>query len=381
MTARLLNSNPTKAALDTVLRNVHNVLDLAMDDVPRRKKRLRAADYKAQTQVKESGNKEPDQEHKHAVPRRSPERKPLNSQAPDAVSCGQVATSIKKEIEPQAPDAFGGGQGATSIKEGIEDEVEDYDVYSSRLANSSEDESEDLEAIVSAGEDEEQAQGVPVNKATSHWAVPHSLPSLSPSLSRSVSGSLSPSPPPRNFKNSAPPKPTTSTTFLPTLNGGYWSGSEGPDGIGDELEDPLAIKPRKNRRGQQERRAIWEKKYGVNANHVKTRELGDSKRGRDEGWDPKRGACDDDKDWAGRDNSKRRKYSEGGTNGSRGMVRSGANSDPINGARQRGGDVKSGVKGKAAEGPLHPSWEAKKRAKEKAGNTMVAFQGKKVVFD
>ncbi|TPR04721.1 Alcohol dehydrogenase GroES-like domain family protein [Aspergillus niger] len=133
--------------------------------------------------------------------------------------------------------------------------------------------------------------------------------------------------------------PATSTTFLPSLTmGGYWSGSE------DEAEDGEAANEpprRKNRMGQQARRALWEKKYGSGANHVKQEKNKRKAGGRDNGWDARRGATDGGDRWG------------------------------------RGG----GPPAKKPEDnkPLHPSWEAARKAKEQKATA--AFQGKKVTFD
>ena len=97
-------------------------------------------------------------------------------------------------------------------------------------------------------------------------------PSPSPTLSRSPSLSSSPEPEqtkaPKQSKSKTFPaaKPGLST-FLPTLMGGYWSGSESS---ASDIEDAAPVK--KNRPGQMARRAIWEKKYGEKANHVKSGE-------------------------------------------------------------------------------------------------------------
>ncbi|OAR02022.1 hypothetical protein LLEC1_01618 [Akanthomyces lecanii] len=97
---------------------------------------------------------------------------------------------------------------------------------------------------------------------------------------RGVSLSPSPSPPPKRSKKAVVGRPTDST-FLPSLMGGYVSGSESASDVD--------VAPPKKRRGQRARRAIWEQKYGSNAKHVKdaARTRG---RGRDDGWDMKRGS-------------------------------------------------------------------------------------------
>lgn len=160
------------------------------------------------------------------------------------------------------------------------------------------------------------------------------------------------------------------TTFLPSLAmGGYWSGSEPMSD--EEGENAAMIETRKNRKGQQARRALWEKKFGKNANHIKKQE-----QSRDHGWDARRGASGNDdrgQRGRGRGGKTRGKVSgllprQGGESG-RPKHSSGANSDPVGLRKAK----------PSAEGPLHPSWEAAKKAKEL--KKAAAFQGKKVVFD
>lgn len=179
---------------------------------------------------------------------------------------------------------------------------------------------------------------------------------------------LEPETKPRKPKKSPSAAPN-STTFLPSLAMGYWSGSESAEDLSDE--GPTA---RKNRMGQQARRALWEKKFGKNANHVKKQP-----QDRDEGWDARKGASTgDDRGKRGRERGRNDSRVAGGrdkASSGRGPMSSGANSDPV-GPKQ----AKTFTKRKTAgDGPLHPSWEAAKKAKEQ--KMLVPFQGKKVVFD
>lgn len=187
---------------------------------------------------------------------------------------------------------------------------------------------------------------------------------ISDSISRSPSPSFSAenSPPPKKakaIKGSA--APVQSTTFLPSLMaGGYWSGSEEAT---DEEAD--AQPKRKNRMGQQARRALWEKKFGAGANHVKQEQIAAKYGGRDNGWDTKRGATDGGRGRGGK---------RGGFGGGFGRGNRQGDSGPHSGG-QRSVKPKGPPKD---EGPLHPSWEAKRKAKEQAPAT---FAGKKVTFD
>lgn len=174
--------------------------------------------------------------------------------------------------------------------------------------------------------------------------------------------SLSPSPPPASRKAKAARAEKASaksgqTTFLPSLMGGYISNSE------SEASD-LDLAPPKKRLGQKQRQAIWEKKYGSQANHVKKQSQQQRGKGRDSGWDMRKGAVEGD--------------DRGGKPWKRGV------SNPL-GGDSKGGDrqPQSGFQKKMPakkddEGPLHPSWEARKKAKEM--QTTAAFQGTKITF-
>ncbi|TID20667.1 cellular morphogenesis protein Bud22 [Venturia nashicola] len=184
-----------------------------------------------------------------------------------------------------------------------------------------------------------------------------------------------------------PPSPKlrpTSSAFLPTLTmGGYWSGSEGdePEDIGEHLA------PRKNRRGQRARQAIAEAKFGAAAKHVvEGRPANKPKDARGAGWDMKRGAtsADDVRGFKGMDRKERRSRMKG----AREAGASGGNAIPIAPGKGNagGGEVYTPSKTAVVKpkrddiGSLHPSWEAKRKAKAETGK-IVPFQGKKTTFD
>ncbi|KAG9077155.1 Vacuolar ATP synthase subunit B, partial [Ceratobasidium sp. 370] len=86
-----------------------------------------------------------------------------------------------------------------------------------------------------------------------------------PSISSASSNSSSP--PAKRSKALAESNANTGagSRFLPSLASGFIRG----DSDGSDIEDADVAPARKNRRGQRARKAIWEKKYGKNANHVK----------------------------------------------------------------------------------------------------------------
>ncbi|KAL1728596.1 Bud-site selection protein, partial [Schizophyllum commune] len=141
-------------------------------------------------------------------------------------------------------------------------------------------------------------------------------------------------PPAKKAKASATPAAASgSSTFLPSLSVGFVRGSDDSDI--EEIQD----KPKKNRRGQRARRLIWEREYGKNANH--------KKKERDQALE------------------KRRQWEE------RQQKRAAAAA-----AREERERAQAQEKSR----PIHPSWEAKKKLKEKEAAAMVPSQGKKLVF-
>lgn len=157
------------------------------------------------------------------------------------------------------------------------------------------------------------------------------------------------------------------STELPTLASGYISGSDDEDNY--DYDNDAQVKSitseRKNRRGQRARRRIWELKYGKKANHV-IKEKQDYQAKREQ----------KQKDFEAREakrKEKAAKQTQAGIEPHSERPRS----------NERRGDHKAisgssaGAKRKeTAEGPLHPSWEAKKKQKASA-----QFEGKKVKFD
>ncbi|RDA90399.1 hypothetical protein CP533_1043 [Ophiocordyceps camponoti-saundersi (nom. inval.)] len=172
---------------------------------------------------------------------------------------------------------------------------------------------------------------------------------------------FAPSPPPLSLamsKKTSKGKPSAAVKLppsgrLPSLMGGYVSGSE-------SASDIDAAKP-KPRRGQRARQAIWEKKYGSSAKHLQKPSQKDE---RDAGWDMRRGAV------AEKDRNRKTPWKRRTVRDS--MVKNGGNSTRTD-ARERP------HKRPDDEGPLHPSWAARKKARETQRS--MAFSGQKMVFD
>ncbi|KAK3984487.1 protein bud22 [Cladorrhinum sp. PSN332] len=160
-------------------------------------------------------------------------------------------------------------------------------------------------------------------------------------------------PPPA--KRSKPIKQDGNSLFLPTLMGGYISGSD------SEASDLDLAPPRKNRRGQRARQQIWEKKFKEKAKHLAKQQA------RDSGWDLKRGAVENDgKPWK-----------KGIKNPLLKRAASGANDIKVVPKQE---EQKKVQRTRDDAGSLHPSWEARRLAKEKERLT-APFEGKKITFD
>ncbi|KAH6912935.1 Bud-site selection protein [Coprinopsis sp. MPI-PUGE-AT-0042] len=159
------------------------------------------------------------------------------------------------------------------------------------------------------------------------------------------------------------------STFLPSLQTAYISGSDDDSDIEDEAQ---IAEPRKNRRGQRARRAIWEKKFGRNANHKKAeaKATAETQAKRPQG-----------KSFGSTRAGDRKKQ------GVRGPLLSGSNLEISEGARRTFGQPAAPSARPPAPQPakpaaqgLHPSWEARKRLKEKESISIVPSQGKKIKF-
>ncbi|GKT94099.1 cellular morphogenesis protein [Colletotrichum tofieldiae] len=131
----------------------------------------------------------------------------------------------------------------------------------------------------------------------------------------------------------------------------------------------LDLAPPKKRLGQKQRQAIWEKKYGAQANHVKKQTDAQRTGARDSGWDMKRGAV------GGEEDGPRKPWKKGVSNPL--GARQGSRRDE--GQRTAAPERKPKPPPKKDdEGVLHPSWQARKKAKEE--QTTAAFQGTKITF-
>lgn len=351
--ARLFKSNPVKNVLPDIMAGIRKLLGL--DDMPSGKNNNNSESAKDASRNEKSAWQIQSQ-------REEVDASQSESEAEER--------AVRKDERSQLHDAHG-EEGSGRDEDSV---VADGD-------GSESDEFAQFDALIAPGSDSENSEAESEPEGISRTPA-LAADDISDSVSRSPSPSFSiaDSPPPPPSKKTKGDKdssktPAKDTTFLPSLMmGGYWSGSES-----EATDDEAAASGpprRKNRMGQQARRALWEKKYGVKANHVQN-EQKKQKHSRDSGWDTKRGATTD-----GGGRGRGGKYGGGGRGGGFGRPQGGRGGAHSSGPSSASGANLVAAKGKRASqdtGPLHPSWEAKRRAKEQAATA--SFQGKKVVFD
>ncbi|RAL17319.1 BUD22-domain-containing protein [Aspergillus homomorphus CBS 101889] len=343
VTARLIKSTPVQNVFPGIMDGIRALLKV--DDkkpaaAAEKQKKEQGANDKADKKTKKKDDKKPEQKNAAA----------------DEVS--------GSESEGLSRSRLASGEGDEDVSMDDAESV-DYAQYDGLLASGSDDDEDDemvtRRQILGDSDDEDDEDGDDVDGRMVQRRAPSDISiSRSPTPEAVDEEEDSDSPPSKKSKSvqKGSAKPATSTTFLPSLMmGGYWSGSESE---AEDIDRETAEPPRrKNRMGQQARRALWEKKYGAGANHVK-QEQQKGKKGRDGGWDARKGATD-------------------GSGGPRGRYGHGAgpgrgrpqydDSRPQRGPPKKPQDDK----------PLHPSWEAAKKAKEQKATA--AFAGKKVVFE
>ncbi|KAK4549341.1 hypothetical protein LTR36_006338 [Oleoguttula mirabilis] len=314
--ARLCNSNPVKEALPAVLADVQQALGVPVSEGGKGRKQRLRAKDYADVPIDGTG-KGAGKDKARPIPRQD-------------------------HVESDASHDEGDG-GVPLDTDGSEDDLEQLN---ERLASSEDDGGSEDEIDVETLERQLASEGI----RTAHPAQARKIYDHAADLSLSDNGSPTASPSPEPQKAPAPKK----SSFLPSLTmGGYISGS------GSDIDDDIDVAPKKNRRGQRARQQLWEKKFGTKAKHLQNQ-----KPERNEGWDPKRGATDRSE----RSGERSRKPRDKPFGDRRPTA---ANAQPIDEAK---------IKHRDDSGPIHPSWEAAKKAKE-AKAAPVAFQGKKITFD
>lgn len=162
------------------------------------------------------------------------------------------------------------------------------------------------------------------------------------------------------------------SVFLPTLSVGFARGG-GSDSEFSDSEAKVADGVKKNRRGQRARRAIWEKKYGKNALHLKKRqELAQGAK--------RSGSAAKGQKTLKQSSMSHREHKH---NKDARIPTQRRGDKPMSDRTTRKGasastDPPWTRKEQRDERPLHPSWEAKKKRKAVG---IVPSQGTKIIFD
>lgn len=354
VTSGIYNTKPVKDTMGRILSNMYDAMGIPGpvkgEKVKKEKVDTKAAKAEQANMRKEFGQAEVRETKTESSKAPSKKKVSWDGIDSDTELEGDLDAAPEEDEEEDEDDEDGG----VSLDE------EDLARYGALLGASSDEESFDEAEYLSKR---------PV-KPTARLSLSLSPePEHQPSLSPSLAPSSSPEPelpqkpkskPTKAPKSKEPQVKVGGSTFLPTLMGGYWSGSE--ESASDLEKD--APTPKKNRPGQMARRAIWEKKYGSNASHIKE-DKGPVGKGKDDGWDAKRGA----------------KESGGGRGGRGGFGRGGGRvSERATGENAMPLEARGMVKKDRDDvGVLHPSWQAAKKAKE--AKKTATFQGKKMTFD
>lgn len=265
--------------------------------------------------------------------------------------------------------------GSSSEGEGEGDEEEDDNARLAKLKSRARNLDDDISLPGSDSVPEDEDEDEPESESGSSASDSDASSSAAVPPPRKKDKASKPEPaaaaktPPKDGNNKTTTKTArpTNSTFLPSLMGGYVSGSESASDV--DVAPPV----RRNRRGQKARQAIWEKKYGEGAKHLA--KSGDRKR--DAGWDAKRGAVDpaaDGKPWKRGVRNPLLQKSAGKAGGG-----GGGGGDQQKETQPKNHKKVETKKKRDDDGPLHPSWLAKKKAKQ--AQEGVKFEGKKIVFD
>lgn len=362
VTSSLYNRLQVKQAVDQAVQAVCMALKV---DMPAKGKRIRK-DKREQEDIDEEA---------------TPAKAPKNGK--DATPAGNKDTADDTDITDfEGFESEDDGPVTTTVDLDSEDEADEeagFSKYNHLLGSSSDEEDdgddgdEDDRFARYRGLEKANLDDISVSGSASEAESDNEEDAVQPSPSSS------PEPEKKRAKKSEsrPTKsvaPPTGSTFLPSLMGGYVSGSESASDVD--------VAPQKKRRGQRARRAIWEKKYGAGAKHLQeAAQSGD--QGRDSGWDMRRGAVG-----AG-DGGRRTPWKQGVNNpfekGSNAGGRRVGRDSSVRNNQNYGNNSWSDAAPprrppkKDNEGTLHPSWEARKKAKDSQKGA--TFAGSKITFD
>jgi len=250
-----------------------------------------------------------------------------------------VVSSLHSALNPSGDEGGGGGDDTSSS-------AHEPRIVGPGVPEATGDVSNDSEDDTSGGSDS-AGRGDPFQPRTSTLhKKSHSA------LDRASHSSLRP--------DSASKTLGTESVFLPTLSNGFIPGGSNTDWSDGEARAADFV--RKNRRGQRARRAIWEKKYGKAAKHLhKWEESGATNDVRTLKKPFERGQA-----------IPHRRLPDSSKPSSRSRKADNVSTRHTSHLRQSGG---------VDDRPLHPSWIAKMRMKEKSDAAIVPSQAKRIKFD
>ncbi|KAJ4424946.1 hypothetical protein N0V82_000450 [Gnomoniopsis sp. IMI 355080] len=358
VTSALYNQPKVREALDKAVADICRILHVP---VPDKKGKLKKGDKKAEATARRDPEEQP--ADRTIDPKTKAEKRVVHevAQTQDRRLAEGGEGSDEEETEF---NGFSDDDDDESDEEVEEKEEKVVSRFNDRLGSSDDDEydtaNEELDPMeitdmsASEGSDDDISLGDSGSEqeATEDEASQDEGEDEDEDEEESDSSAVSPPPKARKEAKKGAPTKIKDTHYLPSLMGGYISGSE------SEASDIDIAPTRKNRRGQRARQAIAEKKFKDKAKH-----LAKAKAGRDDGWDLKRGAVG---------GNERTPWKKG--------VRTPfeKNQGHKDDGEQEPRRPKPPTK-KDNEGPLHASWEAKKKAQE--AQEAAVYQGKRVVFD
>lgn len=348
VTARLFKSNPVQNALPEILTDIRTLLGINETSTKKQQPQ------QPKNVEMEAAQKDESPEESTDEPERKPEDLPSKS-----VKDGKSKVQYLNDV---------------NMDDVSDDESMDLSQFDSRLASASEGSDFDdennfpVKPTLTSNKGKYEIPGDISISSAEPSSVSEYLSEQSESESESPQPTLTKSKPSK--KDISDAKPPKDTTFLPSLMmGGYWSGSESEPEEDDEVAAAATgSKPqRKNRMGQQARRALWEKKFGARAKHIQEAQQHQQKKNKNSGWDARRGATDDhDKPkWAG--------------GGGKRQYTADSSRDNVAGEKDVRKENAIAANKKSASVGLHPSWEAARKAKQE--KAQASFQGKKITFD
>lgn len=383
VTSCLFNRLEVRQVMEKVVSEVCGALRVPPPDKKKAKKKGAKDENEGAPNVQERAQKKGPVDGAEAE--KAPTKERIDKKDESKDEDRKLKPQMSREEDTEESEDEGAGEALINDDMDTDAEEQAFAKYESLLAGSSEDSDADSESesdhiqkgkrrSIRVRDMSISLSPEPESASSSPFASASDLPSQSESEaqsepepeSESESESEADEPPSKQAKLSkAKRTKVPDQTFLPTLMGGYVSGS-------DSEASEVDVAPRKNRLGQKQRQAIWEKKFGAQARHVQQQQNQRQQRkggGQKDGWDLRRGAVDNE---AGG-----RKPWKKGIQGPLAAM----GKPPATGANEEVRRPK-----KDDEGTLHPSWEARKKAKEKEQQqprriNMRPAAGNKIVFD